>query len=82
MYNALSEIPQIQKLVQAGIRDLCEEEWDYICNSQFRVITYFDKNIKERQFEGESWKHIAEEIINHLPGKVYISFDIDGLDLS
>ncbi|MBW0176309.1 agmatinase family protein [Sediminibacterium sp.] len=80
MYNALTEIPQIQKLVQVGIRDLCEEEWEYICNSQFRIITYFDKNIKERQFEGETWKHITEEIINHLPQKVYLSFDIDGLD--
>jgi len=80
MYNALTEIPQIQKLVQVGISDLCEEEWEYICNSQFRIITYFDKNIKERQFEGETWKHITEEIINHLPQKVYLSFDIDGLD--
>ncbi len=80
MYNALTEIPQIQKLVQVGIRDLCEEEWEYICDSQFRIITYFDKNIKERQFEGETWKHITEEIINHLPQKVYLSFDIDGLD--
>lgn len=80
MYNALTEIQQIQKLVQVGIRDLCEEEWEYICNSQFRVITYFDKNIKDRQFEGDTWKHITEEIINHLPQKVYISFDIDGLD--
>jgi agmatinase len=26
------------------------------------------------------WKKITEEIIEHLPGEVYISFDIDGLD--
>ena len=25
-------------------------------------------------------KHIVEEIVNHLPEKVYLSFDIDGLD--
>jgi agmatinase len=80
MYNALNEIPQITKLVQVGIRDYCEEEWDYICNSNFRVITYFDKPIKERQFEGETWKSIVDEIIQHLPPKVFISFDIDGLD--
>ncbi len=80
MYNALQEIPALQKLVQVGVRDYCEEEWDLICNSNFRVITYFDKAIKERQYEGETWKHITDEIVNQLPEKVYISFDIDGLD--
>ncbi len=80
MYNALTEIPGITKLVQAGVRDLCEEEWEYICNSNFRVVPYFDRSIKERLFDGDSWKHIAHEIIQHLPKKVYISFDIDGLD--
>lgn len=80
MYNVLEENAAVKKLVQVGIRDYCEEEWDYICNSNFRVITYFDRHIKERQFEGESWKMIADEMIQHLPEKVYISFDIDGLD--
>lgn len=80
MYNALNEIPQIEKLVQAGVRDFCEEEWVYINNSQQRVVTYFDKDIKERLFEGENWRQIADEIINQLPQKVLISLDIDGLD--
>ncbi len=80
MYNALTEIPQITKLVQVGVRDFSESEWEYICNSQGRVLTYFDQAIKERQFAGESWKLITEEIVSHLPQKVYISFDIDGLD--
>lgn len=80
MYNALNEISAISKLVQVGVRDYCEQEWEYICNSNFRVITYFDKNIKERLFEGQNWKSITNEIIQHLPQKVYISFDIDGLD--
>ena len=80
MYNALKEVPSIQKLVQIGVRDYCEEEWQYICNSNFKVIAYFDQEIKERQFEGQTWKQIADEIIGHLPDKVYISFDIDGLD--
>jgi agmatinase len=80
MYNALSEIPQISRLVQVGIRDYCDEEWEYLSNSNYRVVSYFDKEIKERQFEGQTWKHIADEIVNHLPDKVFISFDIDGLD--
>jgi agmatinase len=80
MYNALNEIPQLIKLVQAGVRDYGGDEWEYIKNSNFRVITYFDKEIKTRQFEGETWKSIAEEIVSKLPENVYISFDIDGLD--
>ncbi len=80
MYNALNEIPQLTRLVQVGVRDYSQSEWDYICNSCNRVVTYFDKQMKERQFEGLSWQYLADEIINHLPQKVYISFDIDGLN--
>ena len=80
MYNALNEISAIEKLIQVGIRDYCEEEWKYICNSNYKVIAYFDEKIKEREYNGESWKHITDEIVNHLPENVYISFDIDGLD--
>ena len=80
MYNALNEIPQLTKLVQAGVRDYGGDEWEYIKNSNYRIITYFDKEIKTRQFEGETWKSIAEEIVSKLPQNVYISFDIDGLD--
>jgi agmatinase len=80
MYNALEEIPQLTKLVQVGIRDYCEEEWDYIEANKQRVITYFDKDIQERQYEGQTWQVIAREIISKLPQIVFISFDIDGLD--
>ncbi len=80
MYNALEEIPQLTKLVQVGVRDFCDEEFDYISGSNKRVVTYFDKDIKERQYEGEQWKIIASEIADQLPQHVFISFDIDGLD--
>ena len=80
MYNSLEQIPQLKKLVQIGIRDYCEEEWDYIVKNNQRVITYFDKDIKERLYEGQTWQTIVSEMIEHLPQKVYISFDIDGLD--
>ncbi|HMR93251.1 MAG TPA: agmatinase family protein [Chitinophagaceae bacterium] len=80
MYNALQEVPQISKLVQVGVRDYGGDEWEFITGSNYRIITYFDKEIKTRQFEGDTWKHIAEEIVSKLPQHVYVSFDIDGLD--
>ncbi|MBS1743629.1 MAG: agmatinase family protein [Bacteroidetes bacterium] len=80
MYNAIEQIPQLKKLVQVGVRDYCEEEFDYKVSKEGRIEIYFDREIKERRFEGDSWKMIVDEIIAHLPQHVYISFDIDGLD--
>ena len=79
MFNA-TKISQISKLVQIGIRDYCEDEFNLIKNSNKKIKTFFDKDIKRALFEGETWKSIAENIINELPQNVYISFDIDGLD--
>ena len=80
MYNALEEVPQIGKLVQVGIRDYCDEESDYIRAHPERIHTFFDRDIKERQFEGQPWKEVADAIVSQLPQDVYLSFDIDGLD--
>jgi agmatinase len=80
MYNALEEIPQLKKLVQVGIRDYCEEEFEYMCASNGRAITYFDQDIKERQYQGETWRQIVDDIVSQLPQNVFISFDIDGLN--
>lgn len=80
MYNVLGQIPQVKQLVQVGIRDYCDEEMEMIQQSNGRITTFFDRDIKEQQFEGETWKNICGKIIQALPQKVYISFDIDGLD--
>lgn len=80
MYNTLKEVPQVKKLVQVGIRDYCNEELEIIEQSNGRIKTFFDKDIKEQQYEGATWKQICTQIIDALPQKVYISFDIDGLD--
>ncbi|HTM65415.1 MAG TPA: agmatinase family protein [Flavipsychrobacter sp.] len=80
MYNILNEIPEVKKLVQVGIRDYCDEEVEMMQANPDRISTWFDKTIKEKIFEGDTWKKICEEIVAQLPQKVYISFDIDGLD--
>jgi agmatinase len=80
MFNVLQQIPQVKKLVQVGIRDYCNEELDIINESNGRITTFFDKDIKEQQYEGVLWKDICRQVIDTLPQKVYISFDIDGLD--
>lgn len=80
MYNTLQEVPGVKKLVQVGIRDYCDEELNMIRESNGRITTFFDRDIKARQYEGDTWKAICDDIIAALPQKVYISFDIDGLD--
>ncbi len=80
MHNALTEIGELSKLVQVGIRDYSEGEYNYVRTNKERISTFFDQDIKERMYEGESWKQICDEIIGQLPDKVHISFDIDGLD--
>ena len=79
MFNALKNCPNLTKLVQVGIRDIAQSEVDLIENSNGRISTYFDWNLKEGQFNGETWASQIEAIISDLPENVYISFDIDGL---
>jgi len=79
-YNALKEINEIERVVQLGLRDFSRGEWEYICNSNYRVVAFLDRDIKKRLYEGEHWAKICQEIVDTLPQKVYISFDIDGLD--
>ena len=78
--NVMDDIPQATKLVQVGIRDFCEEEWDFIRASKGRIETYFDLDCQKRKSGGESWTSLAKEIVSKLPQKVWITFDVDGLD--
>lgn len=79
MHNAL-KIPQLTKLVQVGLRDVCQAEIDVIENSERRVIAYFNHEIKNALYDHIPWKIICDSIIKELPQNVHISFDIDGLD--
>ena len=79
MWNAL-QLPAVSKLVQVGIRDYSEGEVSVIKSSAGRVTTFFDRDLKRRSYDGEKWKDLCAEIVKALPEKVYISFDIDGLD--
>lgn len=79
MYNAL-QMPQVSKLVQVGIRDYCAEEIEVMNKEGDRVKTFFDYNLKEEQFIGKLWASQVDDIVSNLPQKVYLSFDIDGLD--
>lgn len=79
MHNVMEKIPGVSKLVQVGIRDFCEQEFEYTRDNK-KVEVYFDQTLARRKMSGESFQKIAKEIVSHLPEHNYISFDIDGLD--
>ena len=79
MYNAMTKIPKIGKLIQVGIRDFCEEEYTYT-EKHNKIEVHFDVDLQRRKQAGEKWLDIAKEIVSSLPKQIYISFDIDGLD--
>ncbi len=81
MRNAL-ETNGVTQIVQVGIRELCNEEVQVISQNHKKIKTYFDHDMHERMFEGENWSDICREIIEKLPDKIYISFDVDGLEPS
>ncbi len=82
MHNVLTRIPGVKKLVQVGIRDFGENELDFAKSQGDRVVVHFDDVNAERLMNGETWPALCKEFIAALPQKVYVSFDIDGLDPS
>lgn len=81
MNNVMNSKYKPSKLIQVGIRDFCEEEFELI-RSRSDIETHFDLNLQRALCEGRTWKTLCDEIIEELPENVYVSFDIDGLDPS
>ncbi len=80
MNNVVHEIPAVERLVQVGIRDYCDEEDTLIQGMSGRIKTYFEADLRRALHDGETWNRIAGRIVADLPQQVYVSFDIDGLD--
>ena len=79
--RARATIPQVTKLVQVGIRDVCEEEIDY-CAQPGRARAHVLRP-RARQ-AAPCGRAVRDDREGHRPGscpdEVWVSFDIDGLD--
>lgn len=80
MFNVLTRIPEVSRLVQVGIRDFCEEEFEFARAQGKRAVVHYDAALQERRHAGQPWKKTIAQIVAQLPREVWISFDIDGLD--
>lgn len=79
MNNVIHKIPGVARLVQIGIRDFCDEEYQLATNHP-KIACYFDSLVRDRLMKGEAFAKLTSEVISKLPKKVYVSFDIDGLE--
>lgn len=80
MYNVLHDVQQVERIVQVAVRDFSQAE-KQLAERSGRVTQFDDQRLLEAEFAGRTWDEVCREIIDSLPEKVYISFDIDGLDL-
>jgi len=79
MRNVL-DLDGVARIVQVGIRDYSDEEDETIRAHPDRLRTHFDPDLRRALFDGESFSRVAGRVVADLPGQVYVSFDIDGLD--
>jgi agmatinase len=80
MDNVLRKVPGVARLVQVGIRDLGAAEWQAIGDSGGRVICNLDLDWKRREASGERFLELCSAAVAPLPERVWVSFDVDGLD--
>lgn len=78
MRNTL-KLKSIERLVQVAVRDFSAAE-DEFAASENRVVQFSDKTLRDNEFNGTLWADQCRDIIAQLPTRVYVSFDIDGLE--
>jgi len=77
MRNVKRAIPHLA-LTQVGIRDFSREEVAVI-DDDARIVTFFDRHLRSARLDG-TFRTLARAIVDTLPARVWVSFDIDGLD--
>lgn len=80
MYNVLRDVPQVQRIVQIGVRDYCEAE-ARLADESGRVVRFGGYELARARFAGTTWAEQCARVVDELPQQVYVSFDIDGLDI-
>lgn len=77
MFQAMTQLAAVKKIVHVGIRDFCAAEYEFMCKLGERACVFFDHDLYRRGFA-----NLVDSIIAPLPAQVYVSFDIDALDPS
>jgi agmatinase len=81
LYNVHERIPNLGHIVQVGIRDFGVAEARRL-EAWGGVTAFTDQEIAWELGSGESWMRLAGRVVKPLPQKVWVTFDVDGLDPS
>ncbi len=79
-HNVMETVPGVSKLVQVAIRDYSRAEKEYAKELGERCHVFYAAELFRMQAEGKPFHMVSEAILEQLPQRVYISFDIDALD--
>jgi agmatinase len=83
LHNVVERLNGVVRIVQVGVRDLCEEEHEAIRASGGRVTTLFDRDWQRARLTARRDLYaLVRRHIALLPRRVWITFDVDGLDPS
>ena len=78
--DMVEEISFVERLVEVGVRDIDKAEADALAANE-KVELFLAERLAARRFEGESWGSLCREMVERLPHKVYVSFDVDALKI-
>ena len=62
------------------MRDFCDAEQE-LAEREERVVSFTDRALSYARYAGKTWAEQCTEIVEQLPEQVYISFDIDALEV-
>ena len=82
MHNVMSKLPNVSHIAQLGIRDFSRDERLFHESLGSRSSVMYSRDIGRKKAMGTNWSQMVDELLRPLPEKIYISFDIDGLDPS
>ena len=80
MHHA-KQLPGVESITSIGLRDISPDEAEIIRNDTY-INVYSDKWIAAQRLNSRPFGAVIEEILEKLPKKIYISFDVDCLDPS
>lgn len=79
-YNVATEVKEVARIVQFGIRDVGRREVEFSRASGGRIVTNFAHDTFARLHDGTPWRTLCRELVKPLPKQVWLSFDIDGFE--
>jgi agmatinase len=79
-HNVMERLPQVTRLVQVAVRDYSRAERQYAGSLGARCVCFYGEDLFGLHADGVPFGDVCGRILEALPEKVYVSFDIDGLD--